>query len=143
MMPVKDALINKCMVAMPLWRREQIAESPIMRFAEAYLMMADIKYRPGAPGDGMGHVSLSPDEYKDQDRLQSEAVQYAVKFYQEDNRQEFHTGCTNYTTCGAMVFIIEAARQLCTGDDGNQCAARLLSMAITEIECAGIKSAKQ
>jgi hypothetical protein len=70
MMTVKDALINKCMVAMPLWRREQIAESPIMRFAEAYLMMADIKYRPGAPGDGMGHVSLSPDEYKDQDRLQ-------------------------------------------------------------------------
>jgi hypothetical protein len=53
MMTVKDALINKCMVAMPLWRREQIVESPIMRFAEAYLMMADIKYRPGAPGDGM------------------------------------------------------------------------------------------
>ena len=37
-----------------LWEIEDIPESNIMRYAEAYLMMAGAKYRPQAPSDGCG-----------------------------------------------------------------------------------------
>jgi hypothetical protein len=36
------------------WTREQIERDKLVQFAQAYLMMADAKYRPAAPNDGCG-----------------------------------------------------------------------------------------
>jgi hypothetical protein len=53
---VKDneQLIDQFKERLPNWTREDIAKGKLMRFAEAYLMRAGIKYRPAAPGDGIG-----------------------------------------------------------------------------------------
>jgi hypothetical protein len=40
------------------------------RFARAYLTMSSLaNYRPAAPGDGCGHVYLTPEECRDPERL--------------------------------------------------------------------------
>jgi hypothetical protein len=38
------------------WDRDQVVDSALVRFAEAYLMMAEAHYRPAAPGDGCGGI---------------------------------------------------------------------------------------
>jgi hypothetical protein len=95
-------------------------------------MMAKAKYRPAAPGDGMGNISLSEEELKDHDRLLREAVHYANRFHEEEDTLKFHIGITNYSTNRAFVFAIEAARLL--AGSGDATALRMLKMAIKEIE---------
>jgi hypothetical protein len=94
------------------------------RFHDAYLMMAaDARYRPAAPGDGFGPVLLSEAQAHDPVRLEQEACKYAGQFAQDDEREEHWTGCTNYDTNRAFVFVIEAARALCSGSH-DQSGAR-------------------
>lgn len=45
------------------WPVEDIAKDKIMRFAETYLMMARIGYRPAAPSDGLGNIQLSREQF--------------------------------------------------------------------------------
>jgi hypothetical protein len=85
---------------------------------------------------GLGGISLSPDEYKDQDRLYREAVDNTLRFNQEEDGHTFNIGCSNFTTNRAFVLSIQAARLLCSGGDGSEWAARLLTLAIKEIESA-------
>src|SRR5882672_920907 len=125
-MEINEQLIDRFKERLQLWSREDIAQDKLMRYAQAYLTMAGIKYRPAAPGDGMGGISLSSDEYKDQDRLHREAVDYAMRFSQEEDGHTFNIGCSNFTTNRAFVLTIEAARLLCGGGDGDQLAGRLL-----------------
>jgi hypothetical protein len=107
--------------------------SRIERFAEAYLEMAKrAKYRPAAPGDGMGNVSLSDEEARDPDRLMREAKEYAARFLEADNATKHSIGVSNYTTNRALVYVIEAARSLCGAADSL--ALDLLQMAIDEIK---------
>jgi hypothetical protein len=116
------------------WTREQIAEDKLVRFAQAYLMMAHAQYRPQAPSDGFGNVQLSTEEYNDEARLYREAVHYAAVFNRdEDDNRDFHIGCSNWETNRAFVLSIEAARLLASGSDGDDCAVRLLELAIKEI----------
>ena len=131
-----EQLIDRFKERLPNWSREDIAKGKLMRFAQAYLMMADIKYRPAAPGDGMGGISLSPDEYEDQARLYREAVEYALRFNKEEDTQTFSIGCSDFTTNRAFVLSVEATRLLCGGGDAAQLAAQLLKLAIKEIESA-------
>jgi hypothetical protein len=114
------------------WSRDDIVKYSPMRFAQAYLMMAEAGYRPAAPSDGFGHIQLTATQLADRQRLDQEAVKYAVAFVREEDNRTFNVGCSNYTTNRAFVLCIEAARLLCGG--GDQEAVRLLKLAIKEIE---------
>src|SRR5713101_829886 len=77
------------------WTRQDIAQDKLLRFAQAYLMMAHAQYRPAAPSDGFGNIQLTTDEYNDRERLYREAVQYAAAFNrEEDDSRGFHIGCS-------------------------------------------------
>jgi hypothetical protein len=130
----QDERLIELLHAGPLgeWAREDIGKSRIMRFAQAYLMLAECKYRPAAPSDGFGHIQLTAKQLGDKDRLYAEAVSYAIRFAHEDDKRDFRMGCSNYTTNRAFVLAIEAARLLCSGD-GDVYAKRLLRAAIEEI----------
>jgi hypothetical protein len=57
------------------------------RFAESYIAMArNARYRPAAPGDGCGGIYLTAAELNDRTRLRIEAIQYALEFYNEEER---------------------------------------------------------
>ena len=89
------------------------------RIVEAYKAMADeARYRPAAPGDGCGSVSLSKEECRDQELLHEEARRYARRFIETENDGgEFRIGVSNYDTNRALVYVIEAARSLCGAQD--------------------------
>jgi hypothetical protein len=118
------------------WPREDIEKDKLVRFAQAYLMMADAKYRPAAPSDGFGNIQLTKDEIADEDRLYCEAVKYAAQFSLEEDRHAFWVGCSNYSTNRAFVLAIEAARSLAGGSEFNKQAVKLLELAINEINAA-------
>lgn len=105
------------------------------RICEAYLEMAGkLKYRPAAPGDGMGSISLSEEQLADGERLAEEASRYAREFIAEENTLNFRIGVADWHTNRALVYTIEAARLLCAGYCGwePETAMRLLEMAREE-----------
>ena len=108
--------------------------SRVERFAEAYLEMAKrARYRPAAPGDGFGNVSLSTEDLRDTERLMREAKEYAVRFLEADDAGIHRLGVSNYSTNRALVYVVEAARALCGGSQ-DDLASELLQMAIDEIK---------
>jgi hypothetical protein len=126
-----DILQAKC--PRELWSR---SARRLFRYVQTYLMMADVKYRPGAPSDCFsGAIYLSKEELADEDRLYHEAVDYALKFDKDEEEGKFFIGSSNYETNRAFILAIEAARLLNTSP-GNKYALRLLRMAIEEIENA-------
>jgi hypothetical protein len=103
------------------------------RIVEAYKLMATVAhYRPGAPGDGMGSVHLTPDELNDPVLLDREAQTYATRFIAEENTRQFFIGVSDYATNRAFVFLIEAARLLAGGGEHDR-AIVLLEMAQEEL----------
>ncbi len=103
------------------------------RIAEAYIAMArQAKYRPAAPGDGVGNVDLSADELRDDGLLGKEAERYADSFIAEENTRQFFIGCTKLSTSRATVYAIEAARCMC-GAANKDLILKLLRMASEEI----------
>jgi hypothetical protein len=116
------------------WHIDDIRRDKLMRFAQAYLMLAKAKYRPFAPSDRMGNVTLSAARLKDPRQLHREAVEYAIKFQEEEDCDKFWVGCSNFTTNRAFVLPIEVARLLAGGDANNRRAVKLLRMALGEIE---------
>ena len=81
------------------------------RLRQAYLLMAPF-YRPAAPGDGMGHISLTLAECRDRKRLEREAAEYAAQFIAEEDTCKFWIGCSDHRTNQAFMWTIEAARLL-------------------------------
>jgi hypothetical protein len=107
----------------------------IKRFREAYLTMAKLaRYRPQAPGDGMGNILLSKQELADPNRLEQEATAYALSFDKEEDTRQFWIGCSDFETNRAFIWTIEAARQLAGGEDGKKTAHELLEMALAELQ---------
>jgi hypothetical protein len=128
------------------------------RFRQAYLAMAkQANYRPAAPIDASGKVTLSVEELVDPERLaydaeaavsyaaevwagriwREEAVSYANEFLDEKNTQRFWIrGGSHWDHHRALVYTIEAARQLNSGADGADSAIRLLEMALAEAKDA-------
>jgi hypothetical protein len=123
------------------WTREDIAQGSLMRFAQAYLMMARARYRPAAPSDGFGNIQLTKDECNDQDLLYLEAVRYAAAFKRDEDGMSFDIGCSNFETNRAFMLSIEAARLLAGG--GDEKAVRLLELAINEITDANKRRKKR
>ena len=95
------------------------------RIREAYIEMAlQANYRPEAPEYG------NPDDAD----LQEEAARYARRFIEEEQSRHFHIGVSDYTTNRALVFTIEAAKQLCCGALGVNHGLKLLQMAVGEVK---------
>lgn len=80
----------------------------------------------------MGHVCLTPDECLDPERLAREACDYAKRFDAEEDDRAFNIGCSNFTTNRALIWVIEAGRELCGGQD--DVALELLKMAADEVQ---------
>ncbi len=96
---------------------------------DAYRQMAErAHYRPAAPSDGMGNVTVAAEALN----LEAEAEAYAQGWQQTEETHAFWVGCCNYPTRPATIYAVEAARSMCgCGDD---VALRLLRMAVTELE---------
>jgi hypothetical protein len=82
----------------------------LSRYAEAYIYMAK--------------------------RLEREAQQYAVESLKLEESMTFHIGHADFSTNRALVYTIEAARQLCGGFSSRPYALRLLQMAQAAVEAA-------
>jgi hypothetical protein len=74
------------------WYIDDIRKDKLMRFAQAYVMMAKARHRPAAPG------GLSAAQLRDDRRLHQEAVEYAIKFQEEEDSDKFWIGCSHYPT---------------------------------------------
>jgi hypothetical protein len=113
-------------------------QSEKSRIEEAYRQMASrIRYRPAAPGNGLGNIWLSEEELADPERLAREAAFYATRFIAEEDDGSFALGVSNFATNRALVYTIEAARLLNGAD--NSRALLLLAMAREEILKAAAK----
>lgn len=108
---------------------ETTSPHPVAQTMLAYVRMADeARYRPAAPSDGLGNITVPVDELD----IRTEARTYADGWREEENGLEYLIGCPDYRDRPAMVFIIEAARNLCGVE--RERAAQLLRMALDELE---------
>src|SRR5580698_9263389 len=90
------------------------------RISEAYVMMAE-------------QANHRPESADADDDLLDEAASYARRFVAEEDTRSFRIGVSDYTSNRALVFTIEAARQLCGGALGINHALKLLEMAVAEV----------
>jgi hypothetical protein len=112
-----------------------LTEPPASRYREAYLLMAkEARYRPQAPGDGMGHVSLTRKQLADSELLQRETTAYALKFNEEENEHTFWIGCSDFCANRAFIWTIKTARALAGGKPSL--ALDLLNMAVKDVKRA-------
>ena len=81
------------------------------RFAEAYKMLAELGYRPDAPSDGLGNITVP---YTELD-LDAEAREYARRFEEEEDTGHYWGGCTDYRFNRAAVLALEAFRLMNAG----------------------------
>lgn len=104
------------------------------QITDAYKKMAiELRYRPAAPGDGFGNITV---RYEELD-VEKEAVAYARAWWKEEDKGDYIIGSPNYELRPAMVHAIEAAKQMCAGD--NELARKLLLMAADEVDVPTIE----
>lgn len=97
----------------------------------AYRQMADeARYRPKAPSDGFGTITRPLAECD----LDAEAAAYAQSWNREEDSMTYWVGCCDYTTRPAVVFAVEAARNLNAGTSGRDVGLALLKMAVKSVE---------
>ena len=77
-------------------------------------MAGEARYRPAAPNDGMGNITMPIEELL----MDEEAESYAKGWTEQEDDRVFRIGVCNYPTRPATIFAIEAARSLCGGADG-------------------------
>jgi hypothetical protein len=96
----------------------------------AYRAMArEARYRPAAPSDGLGNITVPEAELD----LDAEARGYAERWWAEEDEGTFLIGCANWSERVAMIYAVEAARLCCGGFDSRRYALRLLQMAVREL----------
>lgn len=104
-------------------------ETKQQQVVDTYARMArEAKYRPAAPGDGLGNITVPVAELD----MKQEAEAYAEAWGREEQSMDFFLGCPSFGDRPALVFIVEAARLL-NGVE-RKGAAHLLRMALTELE---------
>jgi hypothetical protein len=106
-----------------------MADPYYMVIADAYREMdLQLNYRPvytdEADFDALGPVT------------DDEAFEYAVSFRKtEDGCWDMAIGCSDWATCKALVYTIEAAKCCCGGDrERRKLGVELLEMAIKEMK---------
>lgn len=85
------------------------------------------RYRPAAPSDGLGNITVPLAELD----LDAEAREYAGEWWKQEDALNFFVGCCNFPTRPATVYAIEAARLLCGAQDDT--ARRMLELALGEL----------
>ncbi len=101
------------------------------RIAEAYRGMASLGYRPAAPSDGFGGVTIPERELE----AGVEAREYGQRFLQEEDRGAYRAGCTDFRSLRAAIWALEAFRLMNAGSFGGETIApKLLRMAAEEYE---------
>lgn len=106
-----------------------LRQNTFTQISDAYRAMArHAKYRPAAPSDGMGNITVP----RDQLDMEHECRGYARRWAEEEDTQTFRIGCCNFPTRPATIYTVEAARLMCGVADEE--ALRLLKMAVAELE---------
>jgi len=99
------------------------------QIANTYKRMATrARYRPAAPGDGMGNI-LFPEQELD---LEQEQFDYIKSWWATEDSGTYPAGVPDFTYRPALIFIIEAARNL--NGMAPEVARKLLVMAIEQID---------
>ena len=90
-------------------------------------MVKEGKYAPMAPSDGMGGI------IGDQD-TEAEAEAYVEAWWNEEGAPElsYSLGCPDWSRRPALIFAVEACRNLC--GINYTTAIKLLKMAVAELE---------
>lgn len=106
-----------------------MSDKLVAQIADAYRQLAErANYRPGAPSDGHGTITV-PVEELDLDR---EAHEYAVRWLAEERDGRFLIGCPDYSGGPLMVYLVEAARATCAVN--YVLAQELVTMAQAELD---------
>jgi hypothetical protein len=84
-------------------------------------------YRPTAPSDGFGNIPVHPLELD----LDAECNDYAEAWWTEESTQDFHIGRPDFEDRPALMYVIEAARNICGMAPGT--ARKLLELALQEL----------
>jgi hypothetical protein len=101
------------------------------QITEAYKRMAtEASYRPRAPSDGLGNITVPVEELD----LDAEADSYADRWWAEEDRGEYDVGVCHGSFRPATIFAIEAARLMCSGVGSEAHVMKLLRMAADDIE---------
>jgi len=95
-----------------------------------YLLMAEAGYRPAAPSDGFGNITV-PVQKLD---IEQEARDFAARWSQDEDSQVYRLGCANFPFRPAMILALEAARLACGTTDSKPYLIRLLKLALKEAE---------
>ncbi len=98
------------------------------QIADTYDRMAQMKYRPAAPSDGFGNITVPTRELD----IDQEVIDYAEAWRREEDSDQYFLGCPDFEDRPALILIVEAARLL-NGQDRAK-AARLLTAATADIE---------
>jgi len=142
--PPRGGRTHERTTAMPLFDRlnqgrlqpEPMRDPRAECVRQAYLEMASF-YRPEAPNDGWGRIELSAEDMRDLDRLDREARDYALAFVCQDETARFRISGRpqpHHPISLAAIWALEATYLLCAGEEGNAIAAKLLRLALKEIE---------
>lgn len=81
------------------------------RISRAYRAMAAAGYRPAAPSDGLGNITVPLEQMN----LDAECISYAERWKTEEDTDHFYTGCTDGTSLVAAVWALEALRLMNAG----------------------------
>lgn len=98
------------------------------QIATTYAHMAHLGYRPAAPSDGFGNITVPLDQLD----LGAESMKYARSWDTEEDEQSWYVGCPPFEGRPALILAIEAARLIC--GCSPDIAARLLRFAADDLE---------
>jgi hypothetical protein len=102
------------------------------QIASVYLIMADqARYRPAAPSDGYGNITVPAPELD----LDAEIRDYAAAWLQSEDNGSYWCGSPDYPLRKVMILCIEAARA-CAGGD-RDLPKSLIAAALGELDDAG------
>jgi hypothetical protein len=95
-------------------------------------MAADANYRPAAPSDGFGNITVDEAELD----LVAEALRFADEWWRQEEDQNYWIGCPDWRDRPALIYAVSAANVICGGPfhHGYNNAAALLRLALEEIE---------
>jgi len=88
-----------------------ILSSEVVRYIEVYRAMAALPrpYRPGAPSDGYGNITVPLDQLD----LDTEALEWATRLSAETDSRQFYIGVPDYSLNRAFAYALEIARACC------------------------------
>jgi hypothetical protein len=87
--------------------------------------MAELGYRPAAPSDGLGNITVPTQELD----LNAECRKYAERWREEEDEGTFHAGSLDGRSLESGVWTMEAFRLMCGGqfwDNGDERGPKLV-----------------